>query len=268
MKHRRFAPVLAAVALFALSSCSMQSMVYPGSRMQLPDAACGYPTYTLELPTEDGTSTLHGWFFNRGANTPLVVMFGGNAQNVGTLANIAAADPSRSYLLMNYRGYGDSTGEPSQKTIVADARYSIRYARAAMGNPAAQLYLAGFSLGSAVATHVAISEQPAGIVLICPFDNARTVACNVVPLIPRIMPLDPWDSVRVAPQITCPVTIMQANYDKSIPEISTQKLIQAFRTPPIVHKFDADHNNIFTATGFRQLLLQAMPVTEHSKFDF
>lgn len=260
-------PVLAAAACCALNSCSMKGVVYPGSEMQLPDAACGYPANAIEVPAEDGT-TLRGWLFNRGPNTPLVVVYGGNAMNVGTLLNLAAADSTRSYLFMNYRGYGGSAGEPSQRNILNDARYCIRYARSVMGNPAAQLYLAGFSLGSAVATHVAVTEQPAGIVLVCPFDNMKSVACNVVPLIPRIMPLDPWDSARLAPRITCPVTIIQANYDKTIPAGSTNKLIQAFRTPPTVHRLETDHNNIFSSADFNRVFYQALPVTEQCQFDF
>lgn len=265
---RLFQTCALATALLVLNSCSMRGLVYPGSDMELPDAACGFASNAIEFPSDDGTSTLRGWLFNRGANSPLVVMYGGNAMNVGMMANMAAADTTRSYLLMNYRGYGNSTGEPGQNAILADARQGIRYAKAAMGNPNAQLYLVGFSLGSAVATHVAVSENPAGIVLVCPFDNINSVACNIVPIIPRFMPLDPWDSARVAPQINCPVTIVQATYDKTVPEISTQKLIQAFRTPPTVHRFEADHNTIFSAAGFTQVLMQAMPVTEHARFDF
>lgn len=265
---RLFQTCALATALLVLNSCSMRGLVYPGSDMELPDAACGFASNAIEFPSDDGTSTLRGWLFNRGANSPLVVMYGGNAMNVGMMANMAAADTTRSYLLMNYRGYGNSTGEPGQNAILADARQGIRYAKAAMGNPNAQLYLVGFSLGSAVATHVAVSENPAGIVLVCPFDNINSVACNIVPIIPRFMPLDPWDSARVAPQINCPVTIVQATYDKTVPEISTQKLIQAFRTPPTVHRFEADHNTIFSAAGFTQVLMQAMPVTEHAQFDF
>ncbi len=265
---RLFQTCALATALLVLNSCSMRGLVYPGSNMELPDAACGFASNAIEFPSDDGTSTLRGWLFNRGANSPLVVMYGGNAMNVGMMANMAAADTTRSYLLMNYRGYGNSTGEPGQNAILADARQGIRYAKAAMGNPNAQLYLVGFSLGSAVATHVAVSENPAGIVLVCPFDNINSVACNIVPIIPRFMPLDPWDSARVAPQINCPVTIVQATYDKTVPEISTQKLIQAFRTPPTVHRFEADHNTIFSAAGFTQVLMQAMPVTEHAQFDF
>ena len=65
---------------FMCSSCSTNKLVYPGSRMELPDAACGYPEQAIVLQAEDGTQ-LRGWFFNRGANTPLVAMYGGNGMN-------------------------------------------------------------------------------------------------------------------------------------------------------------------------------------------
>ncbi len=249
------------------SSCSTNKLVYPGSRMELPDAACGYPEQAIALQAEDGTQ-LRGWFFNRGANTPLVAMYGGNGMNVGSFAHIAAADPTRSYILMNYRGYGGSAGEPSEEKIMADARYAIRYARTLMGNPGAQLYLAGYSLGSGVATQLAATENPAGLVLICPFDSMTSVACNIVPFFPRLLPLDKWQSTKYAPRVTCPVTIMRADYDDVVPANSTEKLIRAFPTPPAIRHYPANHNNVFTTTGFTQDLLQAMPVTDQSRFDF
>lgn len=251
----------------AYTACSTNKLVYPGSRMEIPDAACGYPEQLITIPAEDGTQ-LRGWFFNRGANTPLVVMYGGNAMNVGQFANLAASDPTRSYLLMNYRGYGGSTGTPDEKAIVADAKLSIRYARNCMGNPTAQLYLVGFSLGSGVATQLATTESPAGLILVCPFDSMTTVACNVVPFFPRLLPLDTWQNVKYAPQVTCPVTIMRANYDDVIPADSTEKLIRAFRTPPVIRTYPANHNNIFSAVGFNNDLLQAMPITAGCQFDF
>ncbi len=254
-------------AALGLTACNTGQLVYPGSTMQLPDAACGYTANSITIPAADGTQ-LRGWFFNRGANTPLVVMYGGNAMNVGSFTSIAAADATRSYLLMNYRGYGNSAGTPSEKALVADARHCIRYARAAMGNPTAPLYLVGFSLGSGVATQLASTENPAGLILVCPFDSMTSVACNIVPFFPRLMPLDTWKNVRYAPLVTCPVTIMRANFDDVVPANSTEKLIRAFRTPPTIRNYPANHNNIFATAGFAQDLLQAMPVTAQCQFDF
>ena len=254
-------------AAILLSACSFSELIYPGKDMQLPDAACGYTGNAIVIPAEDGTA-LQGWFFNRGAGTPLVVMHGGNAMNVGTFANLAASDTTRSYLLMNYRGYGNSAGEPSEKQLVADARYTIRYARNAMGNPEAPLCLVGFSLGTGVAMQLAATENPASLVLVCPFDSMTSVACNVVPFFPRIVPMDSWKSVDYASKVRCPVTILRAKYDQVVPAESTDTLIKALPTPPVVRQFESDHNTIFSAQGFVPAIMQALPSAQQYQFDF
>ena len=254
-------------AALLLSACSFSELIYPGKDMQLPDAACGYQGNAIVIPAADGTA-LQGWFFNRGASTPLVVMYGGNAMNVGNFASLAASDTTRSYLLMNYRGYGNSAGEPGEKQLVADARFTIRYARNAMGNPDAPLCLVGFSLGTGVAMQLATTENPVSMVLVCPFDSMTSVACNVVPFFPRIVPMDSWKSVNYASRVKCPVTILQAKYDQVVPAESTEKLIKALPTPPVVRVFEADHNTIFSAQGFLPTIMQAMPNAAQTQFDF
>lgn len=267
-KSRLMVGVMLLLGSYTFTACTANKLIYPGSGMQLPDAACGYPQQGITIPAADGTP-LRGWFFNRGANTPLVAIYGGNAMNVGNLAHIAASDPSRSYLLINYRGYGNSAGTPSEKNLVADAHHCIAQARHMMGNPTAPLYLIGFSLGSGVATQLAATEQPAGLVLVCPFDTITSVACNAVPFFPRLLPMDKWKSTTYAPQVTCPVTIIRAQYDQVVPAASTDKLIRAFsRTTPTVRSYPADHNNIFASPGLTQDILQALPITEQCRFDF
>lgn len=267
LRSRLMVGALLLIGSCTFTACNTNKLVYPGSNMQLPDTACGYPMQSISIQATDGT-WLRGWFFNRGANTPLVAVYGGNAMNVGNLAHIAASDPARSYLLINYRGYGNSEGTPSEKTLVADARHCIYHARNLMGNPGAPLYLLGFSLGSSVATQLATTEHPAGMVLVCPFDSLTSVACNAVPFFPRLLPMDKWQSAVYAPRVTCPVTIMRAQYDQVVPAASTDKLIRAFRSSPTVRIYPADHNNIFATAGITQDILQALPVTEQCRFDF
>lgn len=81
---------------------------------------------------------------------------------------MATKDTSRSWLFMNYRGFGSSQGEPSEKLIVEDACFSIRYVRSFVEGAVGPLFLIGFSLGSAVATQVAVAERPAHLTLVCP----------------------------------------------------------------------------------------------------
>ena len=240
-----------------LNSCAIQTFIYPGADQEMPDAAYGNKDYSIGIEAQDGT-ILRGWFFNRGEGTPLVVCYGGNAMNVGYFTQMASADTSRSYLLMNYRGYGDSAGEPSEQLLVQDARHCLNIARKLLVEPAS-VSLVGFSLGSGVAVQVAAAEQVDSLVLVCPFDSMTEVACNFVPLLPRLLPLDSWESASYAPQIRCKVSIMRAKYDNIVPASSTDALIKAFDAArPSIFTFEADHNTIFNAEGFKQTLMHRL----------
>lgn len=247
------------VALFtcSLASCGVQTLIYPGVDMEMPDAAYGKSEHSITIFAPDGT-LLSGWFFNRGEGTPLVVCYGGNAMNAGFFTQMAAADPTRSYLMMNYRGYGGSEGEPSEEQLVSDARYCLSIARNSLGTPAS-VSLVGFSLGSGVATQVAAAEKVDSLVLICPFDSITSVACNFVPLLPRLLPLDTWKSADFAPLITCRVSVLRAAYDTIVPPESTDALLRSFdKVTPSVYSFNADHNNIFNVDGFTEILKQQL----------
>lgn len=260
MKHRHLLTTVAALlTLGCLPSC-INSIVYNGADKNMPDLTYGHGEHATTIRANDGT-LLRGWFFNRGAGTPLVVFYGGNAMNVGNFANIAAADPTRSYLLMNYRGYGGSEGAPSESTLVNDANQCITYARAKMGTPG-PLALVGYSLGSGVAMQVAATKSAASLVLICPFDSMTEVACNQVPFLPRILPMDNWNSAEYAPMVKCPVTIMRAQTDDIVPAESTDKLIQSFTTPPAVKTYPADHNSIFSCPDFTTDIMKALPLNQ------
>lgn len=257
LRYLLLIPVIIAFLLWGLAACTVNSLVYPGSTMHMPDAAYGHKDAAIAIKAADGT-TLRGWFFNRGADSPLVAMYGGNAMNVGGFIDIALADPARSYLFINYRGYGDSEGQPDEKSIVADARHCITAARNKMGNNRAPLYLVGYSLGSSVATQVAASEHPEHLVLICPFDSITAVACGIVPILPHLLPMDSWRSADVAPGLTCPVTILRGEYDTIVPPESTDRLIRAFTTPPTVKSYPAGHNSIFTHPGFTEDIMKEL----------
>ncbi len=260
MKHRHLLTTTAALlTLSCLPSC-INSIVYNGADKNMPDLTYGHMEHATTIRANDGT-VLRGWFFNRGAGTPLVVFYGGNAMNVGNFANIAAADPTRSYLLMNYRGYGGSEGEPSESQIVSDANCCITYARAKMGTPG-PLALVGYSLGSGVAVQVAATKSASALVLICPFDSMTEVACNQVPFLPRILPMDDWNSTEYAPMVKCPVTVMRAQTDDIVPSESTDKLIQSFTTPPAVKIYPADHNSIFSCPDFTTDIMKALPLNQ------
>lgn len=259
-----FKKVLPRLLLLAAVVYLIRLMIFPGFFAHRPDEKYGCAAQHTEFTAADGT-ILRGWFFNRGQGKPLVAVYTGNNMNAGGLLALAEADESRSYLMLNYRGYGDSEGVPSESRLIADARHNIAEARRRIGGAPVPLHVVGYSIGSGVAVQVAAAENPATLTLICPFDSITEVACDFVPLLPRVLLHDSFVSTDFAPQITCPVTILRAEADKLVTAPHTAALLRAFPTPPTEHVLPADHNTVFFCPEFVPLLLNSLKSRDFSQ---
>ncbi len=176
-------------------------------------------------------------------NRKAVLYFGGNAEAVVHNAPaFEAAFPDHAVYLVNYRGYGGSTGEPTQDALFADARR--------VWDQLAPLYdslaVVGRSLGSGVATHLAAERAVEQLVLVTPFDSVAAVARTHYPIYPVSWMLkDHFDSAGVAADISAEVLVMVAGLDTVIPAARTERLIAALEPPPRVARFEqAGHNDI------------------------
>lgn len=220
--------------------------LYPGTFFKHDDVEYGHKEAAITISAPDGTR-LSGWFYNRGEGTPLVAMYCGNCMNAGDFNFIAHTDKTRSYLLINYRGYGSSEGSPNETNIVADARHCLQVARSLLNNRPGPLYLVGYSLGSAVAIQVAVEENPARLVLITPFDCYATVIGQEI--LDETPGIADWISTAFAPRITCPVTVMRAEYDTVVPPTSTAALVRAFHAPLLEKCYPGEHGTILFEEG-------------------
>jgi pimeloyl-ACP methyl ester carboxylesterase len=157
-----------------------------------------------------------------------LVYFGGNAEDVAwNFAPFAAAMPGRALYLVNYRGYGGSSGSPTEAGLLADAlavydHVAARHARIAV---------VGRSLGSGVAVHLARERPVSQLALVTPFDSIENVAAGVYPFLPvRWLLKDRFDSVSRAPGVRAPVLVVVAERDDVIPRARTDALVAKF--PP------------------------------------
>ena len=161
--------------LVALLYLLQTSLVFPGT--YLPSHRLNSPRVPerLQLPAGDGVD-LHGMLFSatRG-DADLLIGFGGNAQDAELLGQDLAADfPDLNVVVFHYRGYGPSTGKPSEAAVLADA-LTIHDAMVARLGPA-RVYAIGISLGSAVAAYLSQQRPLAGILLVTPFDSVEAIA--------------------------------------------------------------------------------------------
>ncbi len=199
----------------------------PLSEARRADIVKRYPAVEeILLKTEDGTR-LHAWHVR--APGPLVLYFGGNAEEVSWMIEGAAAGPGVGWLLMNYRGYGASEGSPSERALVADAKTLYDHALTLPGVEAKRIYAFGRSLGSGVAVALAAERPLAGVILATPFDSLAAVAKRYYWYLPVDLLLrHRFDSIALAPALKQPLLCLIAQRDEIIPPVHGERLFDAW----------------------------------------
>lgn len=184
-----------------------------------------------------------------------LIYFGGNAEDVAhNLVDYANWFPERTVYLVNYRGYGGSTGSPTEAGFYADALTVYDAVAAESGGIA----VIGRSLGSGVATYVAANRPVEKLVLVTPFDSIVAVAQKLYPLFPvSLLMQDRYDSLGRAAEIGCPVLIVLAGEDTVVPPEHGRKLAQGFPEAQveIVEIAPADHIDVGTYPEYRERLI-------------
>lgn len=188
------------------------------------------------------------------AGAQAVLYFGGNGEDVTqNFAPLAQAFPDHAIYLLHYRGYGRSTGKPTEADIAADALALFDQVRAQ--HP--QVTVIGRSLGSGVATRLASQRPAARLVLITPYDSIEDIAAARFSFFPvRWLLLDKYASWRYAAEVKAPVTVIAADHDEVIPRDSTEKLMTRFAPGRATMQVlpGTGHNDISLAPGYAALL--------------
>ena len=190
-----------------------------------------FPTPAVEHPSaqvlwiESQGERLKVWVVARPGSRALLY-FGGNAEDVaGNIDLFAEAFPEPSLYLGNYRGYGGSSGRPSETALVADALAVFDQVQARH----AEVAVMGRSLGSGVAVQLAAKRPVAKLVLVTAFDSLVNVAREYFRWLPvGLLMRDRYDSARRAAEVKVPVLVVIAGEDEIIPRQRSQTLVEAF----------------------------------------
>ncbi|GAA1767892.1 hypothetical protein GCM10009795_012810 [Nocardioides hankookensis] len=210
-----------------------------------------YPRGETRIPVEDTTydvtvrgAQLRGWVLNPGREHALVY-FGGNGEALGWLRpELERRFPDHTSYLVAYRGYGASSGKPSQRALTADAFALVDHA--AHRHPEAPVDVLGRSLGSGVAVQVAAHRPIERLVLVTPFDSLAATAGDLFPRLPvRHLVKDRWDSAAIAPEVTADVLVLRAGRDALVRPARTDALLRVLRPDTHVVDFpDAGHSDL------------------------
>lgn len=169
-------------------------------------------------------ATLKIWVLHPEARAALIY-FGGNAEDVSAnVADFAAAFPDRAVYLVNYRGYGGSTGHPSEAALLSDAAATYDW----VATHHERIAVLGRSLGSGVAVALASERPVERLVLITPYDSIANVAADHFPFFPvRWLIRDRYDSLRRIAGVHAPVLALLAERDEVVLRARSDALIAA-----------------------------------------
>lgn len=203
------------------------------------------PVEELSLATPDGVH-VRGWFVRgRATPAPLVVYYGGNAENVAWQA-LEPWPEDWSLALVNYRGYGSSEGKPSERALFADAELAFDALARRADVDAARIVLVGRSLGTGVAAYIATKRPVRGVILISPYDSMVALGRRHYPFLPiGLLLKHPFDSLGRAGAIGAPLLAIAGGRDTIIPPEHSRRLYDAWRGPKRwVEVPTADHNDL------------------------
>lgn len=202
----------------------------------------------------NGDVSLQGWLIKNEVSrqSPLVIYYGGNAEEVSVNLLDLHKFKTGSLLLVNYRGFGKSQGKPTENNLVQDALVIFDQIVKLENVDPGNVFLMGRSLGSGVAVQVAANRKIGGLILVTPFDSLVNVAKTHYPIFPvKTIIRHPFNSVALAQDITVPTLSLFGTSDEVIPNKHTVALNKALGGPvKSISIQGAGHNDIQNFTQY------------------
>lgn len=234
------------VLLFAFQS---HLVYYPsvGRELTATPAARGLAYESVKIETEDGERLAAWWVPATGARGA-VLLFHGNAGNISHRIDYPAMFNRLGYstLLVDYRGYGESTGSPSEEGTYRDALASWRYLTGTRGVRPEDIVIVGESLGGAVASWLAARHAPRALILASSFTSVNDLGAEIYWFVPvRLISRFGYDTLANLGKIRAPVLIAHSRDDDVVPFAHGQKLFAAANEPKEFLEMRGGHNDGF-----------------------
>jgi fermentation-respiration switch protein FrsA (DUF1100 family) len=244
--------VLAGISVIVLASFVLMEgrfLYFPTRTLAANPASFGLRADELSLTTEDGVR-LHGWWI-KGVGGRALLFFHGNAGNAADRLDRARILNERLGLdvfLVDYRGYGQSGGAPSEEGLYRDAR--AVYDEALSRFHANQIVFFGESLGSAVAIQLATEQTSAGVVLETPFLSIPAMARKHYPFVPAFLIRSRYDNEEKIASVAAPKLFLIAENDEIAPPEQGRRLFDLAATPKTLFVIPgAGHNDTYVTGG-------------------
>ncbi|MEO1034858.1 MAG: alpha/beta fold hydrolase [Pseudomonadota bacterium] len=237
-----------------------ESLIFVGE--PLPEAH----QFEFEVPYQEVTidvdgAALHGLHFRQPDPRGLVFFLHGNGGNLESWTTGVDYYRRVNYdmFMLDYRGYGKSTGEiDSEAQLHADVRQA--WNTIAAQYPDKPIVLYGRSLGAALAVQLATDVDPDLLILVSPFESMLTMAQARYPFVPAAAVRYPFRNDLAITKVSAPIVLVHGDYDTFIPLRHSQRLQELAVAPTKLLVIQgAEHNDIHEFRSYTDGLTDALP---------
>lgn len=243
--------LLLVALMWAMQSRLIHLPHVPGRSLDASPEAIGLEYESVNVTTEDNVS-IHGWFVPAEADRGTVLFFHGNAGNIShRLESIEIFhDLGLNTFIIDYRGYGQSEGSPSEEGLYQDGEAAYRYLRDERAIPSGEIVVFGRSLGGAVASRTAAQFPVGALIMESSFTSAPDLGADVYPFLPvRLLARFEYPAEDYIQQVDLPVLVVHSEQDDIIPYHHGESLHRAAGPKAELLTIQGDHNTGFMTSG-------------------
>ncbi len=243
---------LAAVygAVVILAYLFQERLVYfpqVGRGIAVTPQAYGLGYEAVTISTADGEK-LSAWWVPAAEARGTVLIFHGNAGNISQRLDYLLMFNRLRYttLIVDYRGYGTSSGSPSEEGTYRDAEAAWRWLTVERGVKVGDIVLFGESLGGAIAAWLAARVTPRALVLASSFTSVPDLGAQVYPFLPvRLISRFSYDTLSAVKAVKAPVLVAHSRDDDIVPFAHGRRLFEAAQGPKAFIELRGGHNEGF-----------------------
>ncbi len=241
-----FAALTSLIAALLLLSygCQEGLIFHPRQGRQATPAAAGFEFEELLVETPDGAK-IHGYWVPHPNSTVAALWCHGNAGNIsGRVSSIPSFhDLGLGVLMFDYRGFGLSEGDLSERGTYLDAQTMYDYLVEALAVPSDEIVIYGKSLGGGVAAHLASQNPARTLILDSTFSSIETFASELFPFLPAKLILRyEYPTAKNVQKRNMPVLVIHSENDEMIPLHHGENIFNAAVEPKRFVLATGDHN--------------------------
>jgi uncharacterized protein len=221
----------------------LTSVFYPDTALNATPELIGLEFEDVYVTTEDNLR-IHGWYIPSKDAYASVIYFHGNGGNISDrLDKISVLhNLGLNILIIDYRGYGNSEGKPTEKGVYLDAVAAYdALAKRADVDPS-KIIGYGASLGGAVLIDLATKRDVSALIIDSTFTNARDMARRIYPFVPSLMVTIRLDNASKIKDFKMPKLFFHSRDDEMIPIALGQKLFDMTPEPKTFVPIAGGHN--------------------------